>query len=525
MRNKSLTTLGIIILFTALFFDKSWGINLFVLQLLLIVVLSYKRFTISNKTQATLLFTSLITSISSFVLHSQLAASASITSLFLYSASLSHPNAKSFYILLSSIFSVPREYWHFLKSLITTIPWPKQLKIYSNRWVIYSLSIPIIAVFILIYSIANPNFYHVVESIGNLISSGINNLLFFISWDVAFYLFIGFLWITPILYNRIKNSLIQKDSTSSTFLSRVQIRTKNSNHLYRISMGLLLEFNIAIITHSVLVISLATLIFFEVKDVWLGFNWQGQMLKAFVHEGTWLLIVSILISMLLTLFFFRGNQNFFSKSGLLKTLSYTWLSLNGLLTVSAIIRTYIYIQHFGLAYKRIALLFFLIAVIVGLYSIFKKIYYKHNAHFLYRFNSWAIYLVVVLMSLFNWDVIIAKYNLAHKNTAFVHLNFLIQLEDKALPHLIDSPNQLQMAQEKHKQMLKLSDRVFNLRYMKVDEYNHNLDSRIKKFNRKWENKSWLEWNPSDYCTYELLKNYTKPEPSIWQHNSKLNKVK
>jgi hypothetical protein len=51
----------------------------------------------------------------------------------------------------------------------------------------------------------------------------------------------------------------------------------------------------------------------DIYWVWFNFKWEGQYLKQFVHEGTYLLILSILISIALILFLFRGNHNFYKK--------------------------------------------------------------------------------------------------------------------------------------------------------------------------------------------------------------------
>src|SRR6185437_2384871 len=49
----------------------------------------------------------------------------------------------------------------------------------------------------------------------------------------------------------------------------------------------------------------------DVKYVWLGFTFHKDAnMAAYVHEGAWLLIFSIVLAMLLLLFFFRGNLNF-----------------------------------------------------------------------------------------------------------------------------------------------------------------------------------------------------------------------
>ena len=66
----------------------------------------------------------------------------------------------------------------------------------------------------------------------------------------------------------------------------------------------------------------------DINHVWLNFQWDGQFLKEFVHDGTYILIINIIISILLVLYFFKANLNFFKKNKILKTLTYIWVGQN-----------------------------------------------------------------------------------------------------------------------------------------------------------------------------------------------------
>jgi hypothetical protein len=56
----------------------------------------------------------------------------------------------------------------------------------------------------------------------------------------------------------------------------------------------------------VLLIALNALLLFvniiDIKWVWIGFEFEGQYLKEFVHKGTYLLILSIIISIGIVLY-------------------------------------------------------------------------------------------------------------------------------------------------------------------------------------------------------------------------------
>src|SRR4029078_3225426 len=125
----------------------------------------------------------------------------------------------------------------------------------------------------------------------------------------------------------------------------------------------------------------------DITYVWFGFTYNNDInLSEYVHEGTGLLIFSILLAMVLLLFFFRGNLNFYKQNKWLRAGAYAWLLQNSILAVSVLFRDYYYIQHYGLAYKRIGVLIFLAMVLMGLITVFIKIQKRKTAYYLLRVN-------------------------------------------------------------------------------------------------------------------------------------------
>ena len=164
-------------------------------------------------------------------------------------------------------------------------------------------------------------------------------------------------------------------------------------------------------------------------------------MAAYVHEGAGLLIFSIILAMLLLLLFFRGNLNFYKKNKWLRYGAYLWIFQNLFLVFSVCMRDYYYISHYGLAYKRIGLLFFLAMVLAGLLTVFLKIYYTKTTYYLLRINAWVAILLLVFASTVHWDETIARYNLARKSSIPLDIHFLLSLSDKTLP-LIENNKEL-----------------------------------------------------------------------------------
>lgn len=172
----------------------------------------------------------------------------------------------------------------------------------------------------------------------------------------------------------------------------------------------------------------------DIVFVWFGFRYNNDLnLSAFVHEGTGMLIFSIILAMVLLLFFFRGNLNFYKKNKWLRMGAYAWLIQNMILVISVLVRDYYYIEHMGLAYKRIGVLFFLFLVLFGLVTVFLKIQQVKTAYYLLRVNAWFAITILVLASCIHWDTMIAEYNLGRKNTIPLDIQFLLSLSDKTLP--------------------------------------------------------------------------------------------
>jgi hypothetical protein len=244
--------------------------------------------------------------------------------------------------------------------------------------------------------------------------------------------------------------------------------------------------------------------------VWFGFKYNNDInLSEYVHEGTGLLIFSILLAMVLLLFFFRGNLNFYKQNKWLRLGSYAWLFQNAVLVVSVLLRDYYYIDHYGLAYKRIGVLIFLAMVLAGLVTIFIKIQQRKTAYYLLRVNAWIAIVILVVSSCIHWDETIARYNLARKNTITLDVKFLLTLSDKVLPLL-----------EKNMDVLdrkNASEQNTEGEYL----YRSNLtqrqvfENRKKEFSNTQKLYTWLSWNMAD--------NYVKKQIIETMQTSSINK--
>ena len=175
------------------------------------------------------------------------------------------------------------------------------------------------------------------------------------------------------------------------------------------------------------------------------------------------------------------------------------------MTISVIIRNYWYITYFGLAYKRIAVLFFLILAIIGLITIIIKITNKKSIYYLLRINSYSLLLVLVLSSFVDWNIIIAKYNFLNADKSFIEYRFMGSiLEPSALPYTIKTKEEL-----KRIDSLQIKTMPFNTQdnyFWDSDTYYHELLIKKAEFINNYQSQNPLEWNLSDYLTYKRITN-------------------
>jgi hypothetical protein len=189
----------------------------------------------------------------------------------------------------------------------------------------------------------------------------------------------------------------------------------------------------------------------DISRVWYRFVVpENFSLKNFVHEGTWVLLFSIFLSMLVLLWLFRGNIHFYKNNLWLKRLAYIWIGQNIFLALSLFKRNYHYIDFHGLAYGRIVVIAFLLLVVAGLITLAIKIKKDRSVFFLHRINSWAAYFMIVMISFVNWDRVIVKFNLHHWNQAQIDTDFYLGVSPTAYPLLYENKEIIWQQLEAHK---------------------------------------------------------------------------
>ena len=309
------------------------------------------------------------------------------------------------------------------------------------------LGVPLLAVgiFQALFAAANPRFAALsarfwnglAEWLGQLfVDISIPHLLFFMVCLVGA---AGALVVVPIHFFLDHESRFgeyvrrQRDRVASLGVRRPSFR-----HNARPMLDLRKEWLAAVVSFGLLNALLLVVNVVDINWIWLGFDRSSVAdLTQFVHEGTYVLIFSILLAAGIMLWFFRRNLNFYQPGlPLLRWGATAWVLQNVVLAISVGLRNYYYIVYTGLAYKRIGVYGFLLLTLFGLGTVLLKIWQRRSAFHLVRLNSWATYAVLLALAAGNWEIWIAEYNL-QAGFSRVDIGFLLRMPARVLPVLAE----------------------------------------------------------------------------------------
>jgi hypothetical protein len=491
---RLLTGIILTVGFDYLFWEQNLGLNILIsfLAILPIVLLlnegAWKKTTVRITISGTFLSALMI------LLYSSTSAKFAFVSSFTIMMGFVHQNDlrtvyHAFLNFLSSLFQSPQSISEELSHLEN-----KRTKKIFSTFQLALIPIAVLNIFYWIFKFANPVFDQLSTAVWVEIWKFLES--FFINISILRTLFIlsGFILINGILFNRKLKLWLEKE----ILLTDPLIRNRKSTKGYAFKFGELYkelknEYRSGVI--MVLLVNLLLLIVNGIDIHWIWFNFDYEKagnLAQFVHEGTYLLILSILIAIGIILYFFKGNINHLKNNRNLKSLTYLWIFQNMILAFSVALRNYHYIHQHGIAYKRIGVILFLILVIIGLVSLALKIRDKKSAFYLFRVNSWSLYFVMIAMSLFDWDMIIVHNNVNHPNEAGIDKAFLLTLSDKTLSVLQKNKNYFQ-------------DTNTYIAFNGMENATVIIDKRVAEFLETYPGQGWQSFNVAETNCYKNLK--------------------
>jgi hypothetical protein len=398
-------------LFSTLFYDKSIGLNLVLFSIVTLVVL-FMNNKDDFKNKKTLIYSSLylITGLAVFFHDSLVAVIANFVSFFTLIGLLSEQSSSIYVKWLNGVYTTIAGLFHrnFSFNETTQKVEPKKEVDYIHKAKIILIPAIMVCIFIGLYQNGNPLFSQLVARI----DLGFINIQWLLFAGLGYYLFSNIhkpIEVEPATELDLKtgNSLSQSRAFSIPML-------KKENQLGIILIALL---------NALIVLFLIT----DIIVVTTNMDVRASIFSEQVHSGINALIASIVVAIIILLYVFRGDINFYKDHTTLKRLAFAWIVLNTILVLSIATKNSQYIYYFGLTYKRIGVLIYLTLAVTGLMTTLLKIDKIKNIWYLLRVNTRAAFVVLILSSAVNWDYHITNYNFNYAKS--MDLNYLIALSN------------------------------------------------------------------------------------------------
>lgn len=468
--------------YSFLFYEQGLGVNFLLFTICLITLLCYRDKTVYKARNWQLAAVGSVLSAFCIMFYGDgVSLIANIFSLCLLSAYSFHSRTSvitslffTFYsIILSGVFMIIDTIKRFQNNLM------KGNSMKSIKLVLYVIPFLIATMFFFMYKSASPLFNNFTQNIN----------LDFISFSWVFFTMSGLFFMYGFFYHKTILFIRQIDESPSNSLSASSVGPNilpiDSEKLSGVI--LLLMLNILLITVNIL----------DINYLWFdGTLPKDLSYSEFVHQGTEMLIASIVVAILVIMFYFRGALNFHKKNKMLKLLAYLWIIQNVFMVISTAYRNNIYINEYGLTYLRIGVYVWLTLALIGLVTTMIKILKVKSNWYLFRTNAWLFYGVLIMSCFINWDVMLTEFNINRsvKNNRALDKMYLLSLSDKNLPHLflISDP---------------FKDGTGNSNN-EDSGYKAGLDKKLSLFLQRINLKDWQSWNYYDNHVYQqILKLY------------------
>ena len=420
---------------------------------------------------------------------------------------------------------------------IATVPVNFLRKITISKYFGYSLSpllkpakyiiIPglVLFLFSILYSVANPVFAGYMQQVTSGIVNILTNIFNFFFTELSFlrflHIILGVLLTAAIFLGFRDKAIEQYEATFGDDLQRKKATNKKNlaheivgvlaGNLLRRKMALKTENVIGIISFSALNLLLLLLNVIDTKAL-LFAEASVNNLSAELHDGTNALIISVVLAMFVILYFFSGNINFYSKNKIIRLLAYIWIVQNAFLVSSVLFRDFQYIDTYGLTYKRIGVLVFLLLCAVGLATVYIKVATRKTVFYLCRVNGFVWYALLLSFGAVNWDVFIVQYNIKNRKSIKLDIKHLTSLSDKTLPILHKNMDLLgpyissstygeKMIYREASDSTKVETLTAEAR---MRTFENDLQDRVKRFKHQYSKTSWLSWNYRDWQTHRYF---------------------
>ncbi|WP_461587921.1 DUF4153 domain-containing protein [Winogradskyella sp.] len=408
---KKATLLIGAILFSTLFYGKTLGLNLLLFSITTVVILFLSnRHNFKNRSTIIYACLYIATGLSVFFHDSLLSIIANLVTFFTLIGSISEHKSSIYINWLNGIYSSVAGLFHrnYSEDANTQKETPKKDIDYMHITKIIVIPGAIVFIFILLYQNGNPLFEELIDKI----DFGFINLQWVLFTVLGYY-----------LYSNIYKPVEVEPATE------VDLKTENNlRKSEKFSDPILKKENqLGITLIALLNVLIVIFLITDVTFILTNLDIRASVFSAQVHSGINALIASIIIAIIILLYVFRGDLNFYKDNQIIKRLAFSWILLNAFLILSIAVKNGQYIYYFGLTYKRIGVIIYLILTLTGLATTLIKIDKIRNIWYLFRLNTKAAFIVLVMASMVNWDYHITNYNFNYAQS--MDFQYLIELSN------------------------------------------------------------------------------------------------
>lgn len=478
MKTKNIFLILGIAAFVYLFYEQSAGINRLIFSVLMIILsLVFNRENLKSKTWIAVTSGVLLSGVGVMFYGNVLSLVANFVAL----AALGGLTFHQSYSLIFAIVQTPVNYIlkpiNKLSDLVTKIdaaatedPQVKSKKSGEKLFLRIALPSLIVLVFVVMYKNSNPLFSSFINSILSSISWGLIGFTIYASYVIYFF-----------FHQYQMKRMQQFDANQGNILvaynpSEFSIFQTSQNELSAAKITFIL-LNILLFTVNAIDIQFILSPIKEIPDF-----------SAYIHQGINNSIFSVLIAILVVLFYFRGNLNFIAENKTLKMLAVLWIIQNVILLSTCFHKNFSYIDGFGLTHKRIGVYAYLLVTFIGLSLTFLKIMKRKSNMFLVRTNTWSLFILLIFSCTINWNRLIFKYNIAHHPE--IEANFYVyNLGYEALPYFYEEF----MVNTK----LGYYDSF-------IDKMRYKVEGQRAEFLARFRQQSWQSWTWNDQRIYDEL---------------------
>lgn len=413
--------------YSLLFYHQAQGINYFIFDCIMVLVLALQDRSVLNKGQFLMAAgATVLAGISVTIFGNSLSLVANILSLVLLSGITITPGSSVIIRIFFGFYSLVGSPGFMI---LDHMERKEKRAAEGNQRKTRNLFIALIPIvvgllFFLLYRSSSPVFAKYTSQID----------LSFISIGWIFFTLVGFIMVYGLFYPHTVSDLANYDVNAP----QTAVNSEKTINLFgrQFTMD---EENLS----GVALLATLNALLLIVNGLDLGFFFSGELpegmtLSEYVHEGTTALIFSIIIAIAIIMVYFRGGLNYITSNSRIKTLAILWVVQNLIIVGSTAYRNWLYVQEFSLTYKRIGVYVFLLMAVIGLLTTLFKIVGKRSNYFLLRINSRLFYIALLISSFITWDNIIADHNISRiKEGKQLDPFYLMSLSNAVIPQVYD----------------------------------------------------------------------------------------